>query len=108
MTPGALLDQTRVCTAALAGLMVAESCRVWAGLRMVVGGALIETLATLTSPVAAVEAVRESAKVAVIVETPLPTAVWGEWEDGSREGWEERGGREVSMREGSFYFSPLV
>ena len=38
-------------------------------------GALIETLATLTTPVAVVEAVRVSAKVAVMVETPLPTAV---------------------------------
>lgn len=78
MTPGALLVQTRVCTAALAGLTVAESCRVCAGLRMVVGGALIETLATLTTPVAVVEAVRVSAKVAVMVETPLPTAVCGD------------------------------
>ena len=74
MTLGVLLDQTRVCTAALAGLMVAESCRVWLGLRMVVVGALIATDATLMTPVAVVEAVRVSAKVAVMVDTPLPTA----------------------------------
>lgn len=78
MTLGALLDQTRVCRAAFAGLIVAVSCRVWDGLRIVVVGALIVTLATLTTPIAVVEAVRESAKVAVMVEAPLPTAVCDE------------------------------
>ena len=80
MTLGAVLDQVRVWSSAFAGVIVAVSWSVCEGFKIVVGGVLIATLTTLTTPVAVVDAVLESANVAVIVEGPLPTAVWREGE----------------------------
>ena len=61
-------------TTHLAGKTVADSCSVASGFKIVVTGALMVTVATLTTPVAAVVMVLPSASVAVMTEPPLPRA----------------------------------